>query len=72
MKHLPLAVQAQVYPSKQNHVATDTLTGCILISLPMILVIIVTRYRKYKAQILRQQIAHIEKMWHLNAPEKTP
>lgn len=72
MKYLPLAVQAQVYPSKQNNVATDTLTGCIIISLPIILVLIITSYRKYKAQMLRQRIAHIEKMWRLKAPEKTP
>ncbi len=72
MKAFPTYSQTQVYPSRQNTVGTNTLTGCMIISLPIILVLIVTSYRKYKAQILRRRIAHIEKMWRLNAPEKTP
>ncbi|MDZ8052663.1 MAG: hypothetical protein RMX68_028735 [Aulosira sp. ZfuVER01] len=72
MMYVSLAVQAQVHPHKQNDVATDTITGCMIISVPIILVLIVTGYRKGKAQIHHRRIAHIEKMWRLKAPEKTP
>jgi hypothetical protein len=72
MKSLPRYTQTQVDPSQQNNVATDTLTGCIIISLPIILVLIVTGYRKYKAQVRRRRIAHIEKMWRLSPEKKTP
>ncbi|MDM9384966.1 hypothetical protein QUB80_30365 [Chlorogloeopsis sp. ULAP01] len=72
MTYLPTALQAQVHPSKQNDIATDTLTGCTVISVPIILVLIIISYRKCKAQILRQQIAHMEKIWRLNDQDKNP
>ncbi|BAY11425.1 hypothetical protein [Calothrix sp. NIES-2098] len=72
MMYVPLAVQAQVHPSKQSDVATNALTGCMIISIPIVLVLIITGYGRCKSQIRRRRIAHIEKMWRLNAPEKTP
>ncbi|WP_339376859.1 hypothetical protein [Nostoc sp. 106C] len=72
MMYVPLAVQAQVHPSKQNDVATDTLIACTIISVPIILVLTIIGYRKFKVKILRKRIAHLEKMWRLNTPKKTP
>ncbi|OUL25004.1 hypothetical protein BV372_28345 [Nostoc sp. T09] len=70
--YFPIAVQAQVHPSRQNDVATDTLTASIIISVPIILVLTIIGYRKFKARIFHERIAHLEKMWRLKAPEKTP
>ena len=72
MMYFTLAVQAQVHPSKQNDVATNPLTGSIILFLPIIVLLTITGYRKSKARILRRTIANLERMWHLNPPEKTP
>ncbi|MBF1990111.1 hypothetical protein [Fischerella thermalis] len=71
MMYLQLAVQAQVHPSKQNDIAINPLTGYLIISLPLIVLLVITAYRKCQAQILRRRITRLEKLWLLNIPEKT-
>ncbi|MBD2358368.1 hypothetical protein H6G41_27790 [Tolypothrix sp. FACHB-123] len=71
MMYLQLAVQAQVLPRKQNDIAINPLTGYLFISLPLIVLLVITGYRKCQAQIVRQRIAKLEKLWLLNIPEKT-
>ncbi|MFH7024020.1 MAG: hypothetical protein ACHBN1_01075 [Heteroscytonema crispum UTEX LB 1556] len=71
MMHLQLAIQPQVYPKKQNDIAINPLVGYLIISLPLIVLLAITGYRKYQAQILRRRITKLEKLWLLNIPEKT-
>ncbi|BAY20545.1 hypothetical protein NIES2100_02870 [Calothrix sp. NIES-2100] len=71
MMYLPIAVQAQVHPSKQNDLATNPLTGSIIILLPMIVLLTITGYRKCKDRIISRRIAHLERMWRLNPPKQT-
>ncbi|RCJ19773.1 hypothetical protein A6S26_03270 [Nostoc sp. ATCC 43529] len=71
MIYLQLAVQAQVHPNKQNDIAINLLTGYLIISLPLIVLLAITGYRKCQAQILRRRITKLEKLWRLNIPEKT-
>jgi hypothetical protein len=72
MMYLSLAVQAQVLPSKQNDVATNPLTGSIIVLLPIIVLLTISGYRQSKARILRRQIAYLERIWRFNPPKKTP
>ncbi|MBD2353995.1 hypothetical protein H6G41_05055 [Tolypothrix sp. FACHB-123] len=70
--YVSLAVQVQVNPNKQNDVATNPLTGSIIILLPLIFLVTITSYRKSKARTLRRRIADLERMWRLNPPKQTP
>lgn len=71
MEYLQTIAQVQVYPRKQNDIATNPVTASIIIALPLIVLVTITGYRKYKALILRQQIANLERMWRLKAQKKT-
>jgi hypothetical protein len=71
MMYSSLAVQAQVLPNKQNDLATNPLTGSIIVLLPIIVLLTISGYRQSKARILRRQIAYLERMWHFNPPKKT-
>lgn len=71
MANLQITAQAQVHSSKQSDIATNPVTASIIITLPLIVLVTITGYRKYKAQILRQQIANLERMWRLKAQKKT-
>ncbi|BAY64192.1 hypothetical protein NIES22_42870 [Calothrix brevissima NIES-22] len=72
MIYLSLAVQAQALPSKQNDVATNQVTGSLILLLPIITLLTITGYRKYKARSLNRQVAYLERMWRLTSPKKTP
>jgi uncharacterized protein (DUF983 family) len=71
MAYLQTTAQVEVHLSKQNDIATHPLTASIIIALPLILLVTITGYRKYKALILRQQIANLERMWRLKAQKET-
>jgi hypothetical protein len=66
MIRLLIVIPAPADLNKQNEIATDTFTGVMLISVPIILLLIVIGYRKFKAEKLRQQIAYMERIWLLN------
>lgn len=73
-------------PTSQTHVAiapnqpdasplslkTGDMIGILLLAVPLLGILSVISYRKYRAKMLKQQIAVLERIWKLNSIEKTP
>lgn len=43
----------------------NTVLGYIAVALPIVLILSVVGYRQYRIQVLKQQIAKLERMWRL-------
>lgn len=73
-------------PTSQTHVAiapnqlasstpswkTGDMIGILLLAIPLLGILSVISYRKYRTKMLKQQIAVLERIWKLNSIEKTP
>jgi hypothetical protein len=60
-----------VQETPQPNQAINTALGCVAVALPIIFVLSVVGYRKYRANILKQQILKLEQIWNLNPQGKT-
>lgn len=51
---------------------TADMIGILLVTIPLLGILSVVSYRKYRAKALKLQIEMLERMWKLNSIEKTP
>jgi hypothetical protein len=69
MMYLQIAAPSQAHLSKQNDVAVNPIAGYFIILLPLLLLLTITGYRKFQAQILRNRIKKLEVLWRLSSSE---
>ncbi len=55
----------------QSHVFSQNSVGYIVVALPIILLVGIIFYKKYRIAVRRQQIAILEKIWLMNVNKKT-
>ncbi|MEH1968980.1 MAG: hypothetical protein V7K91_21160 [Nostoc sp.] len=53
----------------QTDASVNIFIGCSIL-IPMILFVGFNIYKKHRATVLRQQVASLEKLWHLNINKK--
>ncbi|MDZ7962922.1 MAG: hypothetical protein RMY34_34510 [Aulosira sp. DedQUE10] len=56
--------------TNQNYGAFDIAVGVSAIVFPIILVLSINAYRKYRVAARREKIAYLEKVWRLNSAKK--
>jgi|GEM_PF-1437709 len=57
--------------NSHGDIQTYTLIGFSVISFPILLLLGVIAYKKYRAAVLRQQIVTLEKIWLLSVKNNT-
>ena len=64
--HLQIAILRPANLSKQNDVNINPLIGYSIISLPLLLLLVITSVRKYQAYMFCRRVTKLEKVWHLS------
>ena len=74
MQHYKTTQQASNSPNlaspSQADVYASSVLGFLVIMIPMLMFVGFNAYKKYRVAVLRQQIATLEKLWHLNVKNK--
>lgn len=70
--YLQIAILRPANFSKQNDVNINPLIGYSIISLPLLLLLIITSVRKYQAYMFCRRVEKLEKIWHLSLKSKAP
>ncbi|BAZ08363.1 hypothetical protein NIES4071_01680 [Calothrix sp. NIES-4071] len=70
--YLQIAILRPANLSKQNDVVINPLIGYSIISLPLLLLLIITSVHKYQAYMFSRRVAKLEKVWHLSLKSKAP
>jgi hypothetical protein len=70
--YLQIAILRPANLSKQNDVVINSCIGYSIISLPLLILLIITSVRKYQAYMFCRRVAKLEKIWHLSSKSKAP
>lgn len=58
-------------PVKSHSESICNYAGYLVIALPVIVLLSIIGYKKYKITTYRNRIAKLERLWHINIDEKT-
>lgn len=66
----PINTFVQINSQTEKTVSLDTSIGLSIIMIPVIVCFGFNAYKRYRAAVLRQEIASLEKLWHLDIKNK--
>ncbi|MBW4645513.1 MAG: hypothetical protein KME23_21420 [Goleter apudmare HA4340-LM2] len=66
----PTSNQADVGSVSHNNISINGAIALIVVLIPITIFAGLKTYKKYRAATLRQQIASLEKLWHLDTKKK--
>ncbi|OKH35946.1 hypothetical protein NIES2101_37325 [Calothrix sp. HK-06] len=58
-------------PAKSNSESICNYAGYFVIAIPVVVLLSIIGYKKYKITTHRNRIAKLERLWHINIDEKT-
>jgi hypothetical protein len=69
-RSLPTVPTTQIQHSHRPNDQINTVLGYIAVALPIVLVLSIVGYRRYRTHLVKRQIAKLERMWRLSPQGK--
>jgi hypothetical protein len=67
----PVNQSAQVNSRVEPKISTHNIAGYFVLSIPIVLLLSIIGYKKYRIVTLRRRIQKLERLWHIDIDKKT-
>ncbi|PAX51408.1 hypothetical protein [Brunnivagina elsteri] len=67
----PVNQSVQVNSRVEPEISTHNIAGYFVLGIPIVLLISIIGYKKYRIVTLRRRIEKLERLWHIDIDKKT-